>query len=33
VEGAVGPESTVGKTVDQTVEEAKETVGGLLGGG
>jgi hypothetical protein len=33
VEGAAGPESPVGKTVEQTVEKVKETVGGLLGGG
>ncbi len=29
VDGAAGPESALGKTVDKT----KETVGGLLGGG
>jgi len=33
VNGVAGPESTVGKTVDETIGKVKETVGGLLGGG
>ncbi|HXS46560.1 MAG TPA: hypothetical protein VN756_03760, partial [Solirubrobacterales bacterium] len=33
VNGAAGPESTVGKTVDSSVEKVKETIGGLLGNG
>ncbi len=33
VDGVAGSESTVGKTVDKTVEKAQETVGGLRGGG
>jgi hypothetical protein len=32
VNGVVGPESTVGKVVDGTVESVGKTVGGLLGG-
>lgn len=32
VNGAAGPESPVGETVDKTVEKVQETVGGLLGG-
>jgi hypothetical protein len=32
VEGVAGPESTVGKTVDDVTKAVKDTVGGLLGG-
>jgi hypothetical protein len=33
VNGVAGPQSSVGKTVDEVAEKAKGTVGGLLGGG
>jgi hypothetical protein len=32
VNGVAGPDSTVGQTVDKTVEKVKDTVGGLLDG-